>query len=81
MKITNISMPTSHQFGAFQVDGLESTYFRFEVQDGQPILDQDFFLAAEQDPDKRQQLMSPSMYKDLQSELVLRVSVKKDDQK
>jgi hypothetical protein len=55
MKLINISMPSDLQFGTFQVEGLDSTYLRLAIHEGQPILDQYFFLESEQDPDKRQQ--------------------------
>ena len=54
MKIINVALPTSTQFGTFQVEGMESTFFRFNDQSGFPVLDQFFFIESEPNPDKRE---------------------------
>ncbi|WP_054679452.1 hypothetical protein [Lacticaseibacillus sharpeae] len=69
MKIINVALPTSTQFGTFQVEGMESTFFRFNDQSGFPVLDQFFFIESEPNPDKRERSMSAAMYLDLQAKI------------
>ncbi|WP_195486594.1 hypothetical protein [Lacticaseibacillus paracasei] len=74
MKLTNITLPTKNQFGTFQIEGMDATYFRFDVQNGKFVLERDFFIVAERDANKRQHPMSKAMYNNLQNELIQNVS-------
>lgn len=70
MKIINVALPSSTQFGTFQVEGMDSTFFRFNDQSGSPVLDQFFFIESEPNPDKREQSMPATMYHDLQDKII-----------
>lgn len=80
-ELINVSFPKASEFGIFQIEGMTETYFRFELQAGQPILDHDLFVASEQNKENQQRPMSSSMYHDLQDELSRLVAGLKDNQK
>lgn len=69
MELINIELPTPDQYGIFQIKGLNATFFRFVAEDGHYLLEPHSFIATVSDPEKRQELMSQTMYEDLQRAL------------
>lgn len=69
MELMNIELPTPDQYGIFQIKGLNATFFRFVAEDGHYLLEPHSFIATVSDPEKRQELMSQTMYEDLQRAL------------
>lgn len=57
-------------WGMIQIQGLTNTYFRFDLKDGVPILDESFFVDKINDTDKHKILNKNStLYKDIQKKL------------
>lgn len=69
MELMNVELPTPDQYGIFQIKGLNATFFRFVAEDGHYLLEPHSFITTVSDPEKRQELMSQTMYEDLQRAL------------
>lgn len=55
MKVTllKIELPTSKDWGIVQINNFSNTYFRFDIQNGKPVLDTNFFADGIENPEEK----------------------------
>jgi hypothetical protein len=68
-KISKIELPASpSDWGIVQINGLSDTYFRFDLQDGKPVLDDSFFANRMKDENEKHRTLDreSELYKGIQ---------------
>lgn len=84
MIISKFEMPKASDWGTFQIDNLINTYFRFEMKNGEPVLEASFFVdKAELPPEEKHRRMDKKskFYTDVQQLLNEYITNNKEEEK
>lgn len=80
--IENLEMPTWDSWGAFKLKGLPNSHYRFNIDNGEPIVDNNVFIV---DPDgdgsageQHDMSKTSSIYIDIQKALELHLKTNKN---
>lgn len=58
ISLLKIEKPTGSDWGIIQINNFVNTHFRFDVKDGKPVLDTNFFAEQVENPNDKHQKMS-----------------------